>query len=182
MMELTDTELDRLAGIAEKLHPLDGNTNHGVALITAVPRLIAALRGAWAERDCVFEQNALLRKDALYAELQKVMEAHNTALAERDDAREAITLLDRDVFNLDAALKKAEAKNERLRETANDVLAHLVAAISVLSRGGTRKAAPSAKMFSQMLKDYQAAIDRARAAYVIDARPAAPVPPSQGEG
>jgi hypothetical protein len=51
-----------------------------------------------------------------------------------------------------------------LREAVMDTLAHLVAATSLLSRGGTRKAAPSDKMFSQMLKDYAAAIERTLAA------------------
>jgi hypothetical protein len=42
-----------------------------------------------------------------------------------------------------------------------DVLAHLVAAVSLLESGG-RKAAPSDKMYRQMLKDYKASIDRGR--------------------
>jgi hypothetical protein len=55
------------------------------------------------------------------------------------------------------------AENARLREAALDALAGLVAAHSLLERGG-KKAAPSNKMFEQMLCDYGAAITRARAA------------------
>lgn len=42
-----------------------------------------------------------------------------------------------------------------------DVLAHLVAAVSLLEAGG-KKAAPSNKMYAQMLKDYKASIARGR--------------------
>jgi hypothetical protein len=55
------------------------------------------------------------------------------------------------------------AENARLREAALDALAGLVAAHSLLKRGG-KKAAPSDKMFEQMLCDYDATITRARAA------------------
>ncbi|MFN8994187.1 MAG: hypothetical protein ACK5X3_11080 [Pseudomonadota bacterium] len=55
------------------------------------------------------------------------------------------------------------AENARLREAALDALAGLVAAHSLLERGG-KKAAPSNKMFEQMLCDYGAAITRTRAA------------------
>jgi hypothetical protein len=56
-----------------------------------------------------------------------------------------------------------QAENARLREAALDALASLVAAHSLLKRGG-KKAAPSDKMFEQMLCDYDATITRARAA------------------
>jgi hypothetical protein len=50
------------------------------------------------------------------------------------------------------------------RETALvDVTACLVAAVSLLERGG-KKAAPSNKMFDQMIVDYKNCIERARAA------------------
>jgi hypothetical protein len=48
------------------------------------------------------------------------------------------------------------------RDVLVDVLAHLVAAVSLLERGG-KKAAPSDKMYRQMLKDYHASIERGRA-------------------
>ncbi len=43
-----------------------------------------------------------------------------------------------------------------------DVTTSLIAAISLLSRGG-KTAAPSDRMFKQMLADYQNSVDRARA-------------------
>lgn len=55
-----------------------------------------------------------------------------------------------------------EAENKALREVAIDVLAHLVAAHSLLSNS-PKTGAPSNKMFDRMLMDYSASIDRARA-------------------
>lgn len=53
---------------------------------------------------------------------------------------------------------------ERLleREILTDVTAHLAAAISLLERG-SKKVAPSDKMFDMMLNDYRASLERARA-------------------
>jgi hypothetical protein len=48
------------------------------------------------------------------------------------------------------------------REIVVDLCAHLAAAISLLERG-SKKAAPSDKMFDQMLIDYRASLDRGRA-------------------
>lgn len=58
------------------------------------------------------------------------------------------------------------AENERLRAAAIDVAASLAAAISLLERGGkaAKKAAPSDRMFDQMLLDYKASLERARTA------------------
>ena len=55
---------------------------------------------------------------------------------------------------------------ERYRRTAIDVAASLAAAISLLEKGGkaAKKAAASDRMFDQMLTDYRASLDRARAA------------------
>ena len=55
-----------------------------------------------------------------------------------------------------------------------DVLASLAAAISLLERGG-KKAAPSDKMFEQMLIDYRASLERGRTAALAsrEAPPAA---------
>jgi hypothetical protein len=50
-----------------------------------------------------------------------------------------------------------------LRKAAISVGASLAAAISLLERGG-KKAAPSDKMFKQMLVDYRGSLERARAA------------------
>ncbi len=54
---------------------------------------------------------------------------------------------------------------QRLRNTVTDLASSLAAAISLLERGGkaAKKAAPSDKMFDQMVKDYRMALDRARA-------------------
>ena len=58
-----------------------------------------------------------------------------------------------------------------------DVLASLAAAISLLERGG-KKAAPSDKMFEQMLIDYRASLERGRTAALAsrEAPPAAQEP------
>lgn len=53
-------------------------------------------------------------------------------------------------------------ENARLRAALLDVTASLSAAISLLSRG-SKKAAPSDKMFDQMVADYEASAERARA-------------------
>jgi hypothetical protein len=50
------------------------------------------------------------------------------------------------------------------REALLDVTASLVAAVSLLRRGG-KKAAPSDRMFEQMLLDYENSIERGRAAW-----------------
>jgi len=59
--------------------------------------------------------------------------------------------------------KQAEAEVDALRKHAIAVMASLAAAISLLERGG-KKAAPSNKMFAQMLVDYKRALEDARAA------------------
>lgn len=68
-----------------------------------------------------------------------------------------------EIDTLRASLAAATAREGRLREAALDALAHLVAAHSLLKSGG-KKAAPSDRMFEQMLIDYQNSIDRIRAA------------------
>ena len=60
-------------------------------------------------------------------------------------------------------ITRLRAENEKLREALIDTTASLVASVSLLERGG-KKAAPSDKMFAQMLVDYKNSIDRARAA------------------
>ena len=62
----------------------------------------------------------------------------------------------------DAALIKAAPD---LFEALRCTTASLVAAISLLERGG-KKAAPSDKMFDQMLVDYRNAVEKARAAWI----------------
>ena len=66
---------------------------------------------------------------------------------------------------LEDTLNEAAARIEELEEALIDAVAHLAAAISLLERGGkaAKKAAPSDKMFDQMLKDYKASLSRVRA-------------------
>jgi hypothetical protein len=80
-----------------------------------------------------------------------------------DEAADRIEALIRERDALTAERDALKAENERLREAALDAAAHLVAATSLLRKGG-KKAAPSNKMFAQMLVDYEAAIERTRAA------------------
>ncbi len=56
-------------------------------------------------------------------------------------------------------------REQRLLEALRDVLPALVAAVSLLERGG-KKAAPSDRMLEQMLRDYNAAIERGRAVWL----------------
>lgn len=55
------------------------------------------------------------------------------------------------------------ARIAELETALVDVTARLVAAVSLLERGG-KKAAPSNKMFDQMIVDYKNCIERSRAA------------------
>lgn len=59
-------------------------------------------------------------------------------------------------------IEALENDNAELQKALTNVCASLVAAISLLEKGG-KVAAPSNKMFDQMLMDYKASIDRARA-------------------
>ena len=54
-------------------------------------------------------------------------------------------------------------KTTARHEVLMDVLASLVAAVSLLKRG-SKKAAPSDRMFDQMIADYERSIERGRAA------------------
>lgn len=62
--------------------------------------------------------------------------------------------------------RAAEARIERLVENLISAAASLAAAISLLERSGmaVKKAAPSNRMFDQMLIDYRATLESARAA------------------
>ena len=65
--------------------------------------------------------------------------------------------------NRSAEILAAERERDALREALRNALASLVAATSLLERGG-KKAAPSDKMFAQMLVDYNKSAAAARAA------------------
>jgi len=60
-------------------------------------------------------------------------------------------------------IKALEAERDRLEGALIHTASHLAAAISLLEHGG-KKAAPSDKMFDQMLKDYHGSLEMARAA------------------
>jgi hypothetical protein len=63
-----------------------------------------------------------------------------------------------------ATITRLTAERDALRGALIDVSASLAAAISLLERGGkaAKKAAPSNKMFDQMLVDYRNSLERAR--------------------
>ena len=61
------------------------------------------------------------------------------------------------------AIAERDARIAALEAALKDATVRLVAAISLLERGG-KKAAPSNKMFEQMLVDYKNGVERARAA------------------
>jgi len=107
-------------------------------------RIAAAISSLAAERDAP-------KADLLAARNGTVAASENAGrmMEERNDAWQEMEVL--------------KAENARLREAALDALAGLVAAHSLLERGG-KKAAPSNKMFEQMLCDYGAAITRTRVA------------------
>lgn len=65
--------------------------------------------------------------------------------------------------NPEQAARPATTTDERAVEALRTTTAHLVAAVSLLKRGG-KKAAPSDKMFHMMIADYEKAIAQGRAA------------------
>ncbi len=77
------------------------------------------------------------------------------------DARKVIEF-SKDAIRLFALARRGAAAGDLL-EALTGATAALVAAHSLLVRGG-KKAAPSNKMFAQMLMDYQKSIDISRAA------------------
>ena len=78
------------------------------------------------------------------------LEAEQDASCNAEELRQ--TRVDRDALR---------AEQDALQQVLVDVTAHLVAAHSLLKRGG-KKAAGSDKMFTIMLKDYEASIERGR--------------------
>ena len=128
----------RLTAVVKQAYKLGWNDREGGLLAAQRDAAVAALR----ERDEAVNELFTLRNRAGCGPEQ----AGPDVWAERDAAT--------------SALAKAEGE---ARKIIMDVTAHLVAAVSLLKRGG-KKAAPSDKMFTQMIKDYEASIDRARAA------------------
>lgn len=82
----------------------------------------------------------------------------------RDAARFLDELEDFPELQIRAAdeITRLREENARLRKALIDILASLVASVDLLERGG-KKAAPSDKMFAQMLVDYKNSIERGRA-------------------
>lgn len=70
---------------------------------------------------------------------------------------------DNQIAYLEDALTAERAVSDKLEEALKDTLSHLVAAASLLSHS-PKTAAPSNKMFDQMVVDYKAAAKRSRAA------------------
>lgn len=67
-------------------------------------------------------------------------------------------------FEIVVALRAAGFQIDQTgHDVTKDVLASLVAAVSLLKRG-SKKAAPSDRMFDQMIADYERSIERGRAA------------------
>ena len=93
--------------------------------------------------------------------------AENSQLRARIAELEAQVLAGNDWLNARSTvlqdLAEAQARIAELEAALSDTTAHLVAAVSLLERGG-KKAAPSNTMFAQMLVDHKNSIERARAA------------------
>lgn len=91
--------------------------------------------------------------------------AMNSAIPEPWDVSEhcAARAADAILIRLRGEADYHRARAERLAEVLLGATASLVAATSLLERGGKR-AAPSDKMFAQMLADYRAAAEVARQA------------------
>ena len=85
------------------------------------------------------------------------------ARADRDAERGKVKSLREENTRLSDKIAALKAENERLRAAAISTMASLAATISLLERGGKR-AAPSDKMFAQMLVDYHKSLSDARAA------------------
>lgn len=88
---------------------------------------------------------------------------------ERDEAYKALLVYRDDAVERLARATAAEAERDRLREALKGTAASLVAALAILNRAREANVAPnyvvaSNKMFAQMLRDYEASLDVARAA------------------
>jgi len=113
-------------------------------------KLLVMARAALAVAEPVIREQADI---ALRAELAAVTERMSKLDFERTAAE-----LERD------ALRE---ENARLRKALIDILASLVASVDLLERGG-KKAAPSDKMFAQMLVDYKNSIEQEREELILE--------------
>ena len=79
------------------------------------------------------------------------------------DLRNMLANMEHRAETAELALTAERCKAAALRDAVSATTASLIAAISLLQRGG-KKAAPSNRMFAQMLADYQQAAEKGRAA------------------
>jgi len=100
--------------------------------------------------------------------IEELTGERDEALNQLDSARHSVAVLEKRVKTFsegwgiaDKGRIEAEAKLAKAVEAAIDTGASLAAAISLLERGG-KKAAPSNKMFDQMMVDYRASLERTR--------------------
>lgn len=113
--------------------------------------------------------NSVVSGDLIRADMAAAQDVSNAAAGARLDAPYA-ALSQHLHGDGDSAWRTralvAEAEIERLRDALLGATAALAAAISLLDRGGkaAKKAAPSDKMFDQMLVDYRKHLETARAA------------------
>ena len=95
-----------------------------------------------------------------------VLEVIEDRTRENAKAAEHLARAEGEIERLRVRLAAAERRAEEAEVLLIDVMASLAAAISLLERAGkpAKKAAPSDQMFDQMLEDYRASLERARAA------------------
>jgi hypothetical protein len=123
-------------------------------------KLLVMARAALAVAEPVIREqadNALREESARLRELVVSAREENARL--RNDNFEWLQQLSA----TNHQLEKEQKEIQKLRRTLIGVLAGFVASVELLERGG-KKAAPSDKMFAQMLKDYKNRIERGRAA------------------
>ncbi len=107
--------------------------------------------------EALTEQLEAARADA------KEAEAYAEGLEKEIELNEQeACMLEDDFIKAEKEIDDIKAKLAKAVEAAVDAGASLAAAISLLERGG-RKAAPSNKMFDQMLVDYRNSLERTRA-------------------
>lgn len=159
MSDAIDTSAARVTDLCQRLEDIVQRLAHDVPLMSIPAR---------PERD----------GDFVCREAQRMLRA---LLAERDKARSDLLLCVRQVSEegrlrgiAEAERDAAQAEVKRLREAGLDALASLVAAHSLLQTAHScgkqpRMVVAGTKMLEQMLKDYEASIQRARAALAKEA-------------
>lgn len=119
-------------------------------------RVAQALRAERAATwELAYNQGVFDTANDLQAKHEEEIEALKT------DLESYMRIANTEATEAEALRAKHEAEVAGLKESVKDLLGSLVAAVSLLKRGG-KKAAPSDKMFSMMLVDYNNSIERAR--------------------